>query len=67
MFPSTSGLTTPVASGATPWDCEKIESERSRPITALNLQPKTHAERAFHLGGAGAWDRCPPAHAECRK
>jgi hypothetical protein len=32
-----------------------------------NPQPKTRAERAFHLGGAGAWDRCPPAHASCWK
>ena len=27
--------------------------------------PETRAERAFHLGSADAWDRCPPAHASC--
>jgi hypothetical protein len=32
-----------------------------------NPQPKTRAERAFHLGGAGTWDRCPPAQASCWK
>jgi hypothetical protein len=31
-----------------PWGREKNEFERSRPITALNLQPKTRAERTFH-------------------
>jgi len=30
-------------------------------FTVLNSHPKTRAERAFHLGGAGA-----PAHASCR-
>jgi len=45
-----------------PWTCEKIESERSGSIAALNPQAKTRAERTFHPGGAGA-----PAHAWCRK
>jgi hypothetical protein len=41
--------THPETFGFCPWGCEKLESERSRPITALNLQPKTRAERTFHL------------------
>jgi len=44
----------------TPWSCEKIEPEGFWAFTVLNSQPKTRAERAFHLGGAGA-----PAHASC--
>jgi len=36
------------------------------PFTVLNSQPRTRAERAFHLGGAGAWDRCLPVHASGR-
>jgi hypothetical protein len=45
-----------------PWSCEKIKSGQSWPTRVLYPQPKTHAERAFHLGGAGA-----PASTSCRK
>jgi hypothetical protein len=49
-----------------PWGCLlplellEIDSLRFCRITVLDPQPKTRAERAFHLGGAGA-----PAHASC--
>jgi hypothetical protein len=44
------------------WSCEITERYDPDPSRFLNPQPETRAERAFHLGGAGA-----PAHASCRK